>query len=213
MKFAPEWFRDETTASASEHSVYQRLGRINSYQFETKRQQDLTATSARVGAQQGETILKVTDFTLALMLLALAVAMTVGAASFPPMPGQAFGPRLFPNLVASGFALCAVVLILRAAKAKQIKLGIVTPDWWNEPGRRGNLAILLGSIVAYTLLVERVGFLLTTFATMVVLMKRLGASWRATLFAAFLGTAVTYLLFAYWLRVPLPPGLLNGMVR
>lgn len=160
--------------------------------------------------------MKVSDFTLALMLLALAAAMVVGATSFPPMPGQAFGPRLFPNLVATGFVLCALVLIGRAAKARAIKLAIVTPDWWSEPGRRGNLAILLGSIVAYTLLVERVGFVLTTFAMLVLLMKRLGAGWRATLIASFLGTLVTYLLFAYWLRVPLPNGtwgLLTGIVR
>ena len=157
--------------------------------------------------------MKVSDFTLALVLLALAAAMTIGAVSFPPMPGQAFGPRLFPNIIAVGFALCAAVLIMRAVKAKAVRIAVVTPEWWNEPGRRGNLLILLGSIMAYTLLVEPVGFLITTFTLLVVLMKRLGASWRATLFASILGTAVTYLLFAYWLRVPLPPGLLASFVR
>ncbi len=157
--------------------------------------------------------MKVSDLTLALMLLALAAAMSIGAMSFPLMPGQAFGPRLFPNIVAAGFALCALTLIVRAAKAKSITLAIIKPDWWHEPGRRGNLLILLGGIVAYTLLVERMGYLITTFTIMVLLMKRLGASWRATLFASLLGTAVTYLLFAYWLHVPLPPGLLAGMVR
>jgi putative tricarboxylic transport membrane protein len=157
--------------------------------------------------------LKVSDFALALILLAVAASMAIGATSFPPMPGQSFGPRLFPNIVAAGFALCALMLIRRAMKSGAIKLAIVKPEWWNEPGRRGNLAILLGSIVAYTLLVERAGFVLTTFAMLTVLMKRLGATWRATLIASFLGTAVTYLLFAYWLRVPLPPGLLAGIVR
>ena len=157
--------------------------------------------------------MKVSDFTLALVLLALAMAMAVGALAFPPMPGQAFGPKLFPNIVAAGFALCAFALIMRAIKTKTLTLSMVRPEWWNEPGRRGNLLILLGSIVAYTLLVERVGFVLTTFALLAVLMKRLGASWRATLFASFLGTAVTYVMFAYWLRVPLPPGLLTGILR
>ncbi len=157
--------------------------------------------------------MKVSDFTLALVLLALALAMAVGALSFPPMPGQAFGPKLFPNLVAAGFALCALVLILRAARAKSIRIAVVQPEWWNEPGRRGNLVVLLASIVAYTLLVESVGFLITTLVLLVVLMKRLGATWRATLLASVLGTAVTYLMFAYWLRVPLPPGVLNGIVR
>ena len=158
-------------------------------------------------------ILKVSDFTLALVLLALALAMAVGALSFPPMPGQAFGPKLFPNIVAAGFALCALALIMRAVKTKTLVISAVRPEWWNEPGRRVNLLILLGSIVVYTLLIERLGFVLTTLALLVVLMKRLGASWRATLFASFLGTASTYIMFAYWLRVPLPPGLLNGILR
>lgn len=156
--------------------------------------------------------MRVTDFTLALLLLALAAALAIGAASFPPMPGQAFGPRLFPNLIAGGLAICAGLLIVRAAKAKGLRLGVVTPEWWNEPGRRGNLATLLGSIVAYTLLVEPLGFLVTTFALLVLLMKRLGAAWRATLLASLTGTAVTYVMFAWWLRVPLPPGVLNGIV-
>lgn len=156
--------------------------------------------------------MRVTDFTLALLLLALAAALAIGAASFPPMPGQAFGPRLFPNLIAGGLAICAGLLVVRAAKAKGLQLGVITPEWWNEPGRRGNLAILLGSIVAYTLLVEPLGFLVTTFALLVLLMKRLGAAWRATLLASLIGTAVTYVMFAWWLRVPLPPGVLNGIV-
>jgi putative tricarboxylic transport membrane protein len=157
--------------------------------------------------------LKVSDFTLALVLLALAAAMAVGALSFPQMPGQAFGAKLFPNIVAAGFALCALALIMRAIKTKTLVISVVRPEWWHEPGRRGTLLILLGSIVAYTLLVERIGFLLTTLALMVLLMKRLGASWRATLIASVLGTALTYIMFAYWLRVPLPPGVLYGIVR
>ena len=58
--------------------------------------------------------MKVSDFTLALVLFALAFAMAAGALSFPPMPGQAFGPKLFPSVVAAGFALCAVALIMHA---------------------------------------------------------------------------------------------------
>jgi putative tricarboxylic transport membrane protein len=157
--------------------------------------------------------LRVTDFTLALMLFALAGALAVGAASFPPMPGQAFGAKLFPNMIAAGLAICATILCIRAAKAKQIKVGWVRPEWWGQPGRIGNLFFLLGGIALYTLLVERVGFLITTFALLVTLMRRLGASWKSIAIAATLGTAVTYVLFAYWLRVPLPAGVLTGIVR
>ena len=55
--------------------------------------------------------------------------------------------------------------------------------------------------------------MITTFALLVLLMKRLGASWKATLIGAGLGTVITYVMFAYWLRVPLPLGLLTGIVR
>jgi putative tricarboxylic transport membrane protein len=157
--------------------------------------------------------MRVSDFTLAVVLLAFAIAMAVGASAFPPMPGQAFGPKLFPNLIATGFAMCAVMLMLRAAKAKQMKFGFVRPEWWHKPARLGNLAILLGAIVAYTLLVQPIGFVVATLALLVLLMKRLGAHWKATLIAATLGTAITYLLFAYWLRVPLPVGIWQGWVR
>ncbi len=155
--------------------------------------------------------MKLSDFTLALLLLALAAAMSITALSFPPMPGQAFGPKLFPNIVAAGLALCAVALIMRARKSGDFSIRMVRPEWWNEAGRQGNLLILLGSIVAYTLLVERAGFVLTTFALLALLMKRLGASWRATLFASVAGTTLTYLMFAQWLRVPLPRGILAGL--
>ena len=74
--------------------------------------------SCRAAGIKGRMILKVSDFTLALVLLAIALAMAVGALSFPPMPGQAFGPKLFPNIVAAGFAICALALIMRAVKSK-----------------------------------------------------------------------------------------------
>ncbi len=157
--------------------------------------------------------MRVTDFTLALLLFALAAALAIGASSFPPMPGQTFGAKLFPNLIATGFAICATLLCVRAAKARNFSIGWVRPEWWGQAGRLGNLAFLLGGIVLYTLLVNSLGFLIATFALLATLMKRLGASWRATLIASFLGTVVTYLLFAYWLRVPLPAGVLTGIVR
>jgi putative tricarboxylic transport membrane protein len=157
--------------------------------------------------------LRVTDFTLALMLFALAATLAIGASSFPPMPGQAFGARLFPNLIATGLVICGALLCLRTAKAKQLKIGWVQPEWWGQSGRIGNLFFLLGGIALYTLLVERVGFLITTFVLLATLMRRLGASWKSIAIAATLGTAVTYVLFAYWLRVPLPAGILTGIVR
>ena len=85
-------------------------------------------------------MVRVTDLTLALMLMALAIALAGGALSFPPMPGQSFGPKLFPNIIAAALAACALVLALRAAKAKAIKIAVVTPDWWGVPGALGQSA-------------------------------------------------------------------------
>ena len=94
--------------------------------------------------------MRVTDLTLAVMLMALATALAGGALSFPPMPGQSFGPKLFPNIIAAALAACALVLALRAAKAKRSKLRWSHRIGGACRGRLGNLLILLGSIVAYT---------------------------------------------------------------
>ena len=60
---------------------------------------------------------------------------------------------------------------------------------------------------AYTLLLDRLGFLLATTALLAVLMRMYGERrWAVALSVAVCATGAAYGLFAGWLKVPLPPG-------
>ena len=65
------------------------------------------------------------------------------------------------------------------------------------------------AMVLYTLLLDRLGFLLATTALLVVLVRTYGERrWAVVLSVAVFATGAAYGLFAGWLKVSLPPGLL-----
>ena len=72
------------------------------------------------------------------------------------------------------------------------------------------MAWTLGAIVAYVLALGRLGFLLATAPFLAVLLLAYGERrWPVVLAVALGATGATYALFAVWLGVPLPRGLLG----
>ena len=68
-------------------------------------------------------------------------------------------------------------------------------------------------MVLYGLLMKNVGFFITTFLFLFVVLKyaeRQG--WRSTLLVGLITTVVSYLLFEYWLGVPLPLGFMKNLL-
>ncbi|MCS6853624.1 MAG: tripartite tricarboxylate transporter TctB family protein [Elioraea sp.] len=155
--------------------------------------------------------MRLSDAALGLVLLYAAAVIAWTARGFPLVPGQAFGPSLFPGLIAAGFALCGAGLLLRHLRA-----GARRP--WIEPGpllavgpARLDAILLLGAIGFYLVAVPRLGFVPTAAVILLVLVRRYGASWTLALATALVGPLVLHLLFAEWLRVPLPLGLLAAL--
>jgi putative tricarboxylic transport membrane protein len=68
---------------------------------------------------------------------------------------------------------------------------------------------VLGGLLAYVLLADKLGFHLTAAPLLLVWMRLLGAGWRAALAAALVATVVIHLAFYKLLRVPLPWGVLE----
>jgi hypothetical protein len=76
-----------------------------------------------------------------------------------------------------------------------------------EAGRR--VLTTVAVIVGYTLVLDRLGFLLATVALVGILVRLYGERrWPVVVGVAVGAAAGTYGLFATWLKVPLPPGLL-----
>lgn len=134
----------------------------------------------------------------ALLVGLAALALTL---PFPELPEGHPGPALFPRLVATLLALFGGLLVLEASRRPAAAEPAL--PWLGAPGLL-NAALVAGAVIAYMLLVERLGFPLTAGALNVVLMRRLGAGWPVALLAAATLALGVYGLFARVLLVPLP---------
>lgn len=114
------------------------------------------------------------------------------------------GPTFFPRVLAAALALLALALVARAARNRSERTPL--------PTARGG--VFLGVVIltaAYALLLPWAGFLLATPVLVGVVIALMGLrEWRPLLGTAIGVTVVLYLVFARFLHVLLPPGLLGG---
>ncbi|NIC05985.1 tripartite tricarboxylate transporter TctB family protein [Billgrantia bachuensis] len=141
------------------------------------------------------------DRIFGVLLIALAVAYGWGASQFPePFGGsEAIGPDTFPTLLAVVLGLCSLYLIVRP-----------DPDhaWpWSRTGVELVIAVVV--LVFYAMLLEPLGFIISTTLAVGTLCWRMGAEpLRAYLVGAVAGVVV-FLLFNFALDLALPLGLLS----
>jgi putative tricarboxylic transport membrane protein len=157
------------------------------------------------------------EFFAGIVLSALGGGVVLGAAQFPAIPGQDFGPGFFPTilgvgLLLSGAAYAIVALRQPERAAAAVAGGAVEQEGGEElPADRSYyaaLAWLLLGLGAIIYLWETVGFILLLSAFLTGFMVLLRVSlWRAALLAVLV-TAAVYLVFIRILMVPLPAGIL-----
>ncbi len=148
----------------------------------------------------------VTGLFLALLGLLVAAFIT----TFPTQAGF-FGPALFPGLIAAGLVICGVLLLLRGIRAGGGWQFALEPRF--DGGRLLQAAgLLLAAVLSFALLVERLGFVPLSFVTLLVLGLWLRRGLVFSLGTAVVVTLLLDLLFRQALRVPLPPGLLEGVI-
>lgn len=139
-------------------------------------------------------------------LLALAVAFSAGALKNYAYWGEnGPGPAFLPFWLGVVMALLAAALLVGALRS-------------NDPGQawlpRGDglkrLALVLGATTALVALLDVLGMILATVLFLVGLMRWLDRHpWPLTLSVAMAMAGFNFLVFTYWLRVPLPVGVLG----
>lgn len=75
-----------------------------------------------------------------------------------------------------------------------------------EAERRGRVLTSIVLLIVFCALLPWVGYPIVAFAFVAVLLRRLGASWRAALIIGVLSAGLSYYVFAVLLDVPLPRG-------
>jgi putative tricarboxylic transport membrane protein len=118
------------------------------------------------------------------------------------------GPGLFPFLLACTTGVLSLVLMAKEVTGKE------KPDTVGQSitaSRRGKKVIyVLAAIVAYGLLLEKLGYLFTTFLVFGLLLRVVESQRWSTVVIIAVATAVgSYILFSIALNIPLPRGLIG----
>lgn len=114
------------------------------------------------------------------------------------------GPRFFPRLCGIGIILCGIGKFISSGKSHSIKAFL--------PSKRDYLRLigLWLVLVLYVLAVKRLGYILSSLVLMFVMTTLLSDQnkpklWKRILFSVVM-VAVTYSLFSYIIKIPLPKG-------
>ncbi|MDR5866971.1 tripartite tricarboxylate transporter TctB family protein [Halomonas koreensis] len=141
------------------------------------------------------------DRIFGVLLIALAVAYGWGATQFPePFGGaEGVGPETFPYLLSAVLALSSLYLVVRP-----------DPDnaWpWSRTGLE--LLIAVAVLIAYTALLQPLGFILSTLLAVGTLCWRMGASPGRAYATGGVAGVVVFLVFNFALDLALPLGPLS----
>lgn len=141
---------------------------------------------------------------IGLALLALAVLWT--ARAFPDVPGQKLGAAFLPMIVGAGLLLCAVGLVVRSLRGRAYGASGTQATRGDE--HFGSALAIIGAVLGYLLLSERLGFLIVAPLCLLLLFRAFGISWTRALLWALGGTLLVHVAFYKLLRVPLPWGVI-----
>lgn len=118
---------------------------------------------------------------------------------------QSPGPGAFPFW--SGFFLGALSIILTVNNFLKKKEGWKVINPWEEINL-SHVTLTLIPLFIFAILIDRVGYLITTFGVMTLLfgLRRGPRPWVYVV-AALITTMVTYFIFNFWLDFRLPKGI------
>lgn len=153
------------------------------------------------------------DALIGAALLLLAASILFMTRNYPQMPGQHYGPALFPNLIAFGLGACGVVLVASGLKRLHRHPWLDFDEWTRAPGHLTDVALVLLGLVAYILFSDLLGFLLIGTALLTLWIARFrNGRVLSSLIVAVIACLVIDYAFRRILLVPLPLGPLAGVI-
>lgn len=138
------------------------------------------------------------DRILGLALIGLAALAAFNASQFEVLFSyEPVGPKAFPILLAAILAGLSLVLVFRPGANGE----------WPDKSVALRLLAVLAVLLVYAMLFTRLGFMITTFVTVLFLARLFEATWLKALVAGVLMSVGSYYLFTLGLGISLPTGL------
>jgi putative tricarboxylic transport membrane protein len=158
--------------------------------------------------------MRINDAILGMIIIVISVPLFFYARTFPSLPGIAYGSGFFPSIVLGFMIFAAIFLVFKGVAARKTTGWFSFDEWAKKPRTYLTLGLVAAAHLFYLFFSEHLGFLLTSIFLLFCLLvwtrghKHLVSSAMISiLFSCFV-----YYLFGIVLRVPLPTGLMKGLL-
>lgn len=161
------------------------------------------------------------ELVTSVVLIVFGGLVVVGARRIPlGVPTDLLGPRAFPTALGAGIVGCGVLLalatlIFRGQHASTALLTEGDPDEDAEAGPASPIRFA-GAVLAtalYLVAFVPVGYLISTpLYVLAIMLVHGGASRRALWLAPIVATVALYATFRFGLLIPIPQGVLEGIL-
>jgi len=153
--------------------------------------------------------MKFNDAVFGLVLLVLGGLVLAVVRGYPGMPGQSVGPALFPGLIAAGLCIVGAMLLVKGWRERRQMPWARAGAWTASPRHVLAAALVIGAVLFYMLLSERLGFLPVAAVSLLALMLAMRVPPVRAVLIAIVAALVIHTVFYKLLRVPLPWGVLT----
>jgi putative tricarboxylic transport membrane protein len=156
---------------------------------------------------------RLNDAVIGFALVLFALAMILHTRTFPAMPGQDYGPALFPVLIGIGFLVTGAILIVSGLRRRRTEPLFGGGDWLRSGRHVINFLAVVGGLLLYILISDWLGFILTSLLLLSgwLALFRGGKPLSSFAIALAVTLGVDY-AFSQLLMVPLPLGVLQPLL-
>jgi putative tricarboxylic transport membrane protein len=156
---------------------------------------------------------RLNDAVIGIALVLFALAMIGYTRTFPEMPGQDYGPALFPVLIGIGFMVTGAILVVSGLARRRTEPLFGGGEWLRSPPHVLSFLAVVVGLLFYILVSDWLGFIPTAalllFGLLVIMRRGRPLS---SLVIALITTFVVNYAFTQFLLVPLPLGLLQHVI-
>ena len=139
------------------------------------------------------------------IFVALGVFIWAMSFRFPSLDGGHPGPSLFPRVLGTLFIFFGSIVVFHGWKTKRVEEAI--PPEEGLPLNNFNPILVIILIAGFIAFANHLGFILTGFAILFILMMKLRVSLLKRSLVSVALICFVYFMFSKVLRVPLPKGL------
>jgi len=141
-------------------------------------------------------------------LLAAGVSFALLSLRYPVWGDTGPQEGFYPFLIGLILAGMSVIITANAFHGKE-EAKETARTQTKKSVTRIRALLYVGLVIVYGLFFEKIGFLLSSGAFLLVVLKYVEKqSWKITISVGLISVVVSHILFAYFLGVPLPKGLL-----